>query len=56
MTCRVIVLDRGRPIAKHTALDLEVGRELVSAYRALGWPEDKVILQTEQPEYTDKAA
>lgn len=44
----VIVLDRGRPIAKHPNLDRDVAHELTRAYLALGWPEDKVRLQMDE--------
>jgi hypothetical protein len=56
VTYTVIVLDRGRPIAKHTQLDRDVGKELFQAYRALGWPEEKVIIQPDAAHYPKKAA
>jgi hypothetical protein len=48
MTYTVIVLDRGRPIAKHPKLDREVGEELVRAYRAIGWPEEKIRMEADE--------
>jgi hypothetical protein len=56
MTYTVIVLDRGRPIAKHAKLDHETGLELLAAYRAIGWPAEKVLLETDSETLKDRAA
>jgi len=56
MTYTLVVLDRGRPIAKHPKLDHETGLELVGAYRAIGWPQEKVQLTAESPDYEERAA
>lgn len=57
MTYSVFVLDRGRPIAKHPHLDRDVSLELIRAYRALGWPEQKIRVEEDEPEVrADKAA
>ncbi len=49
MTYTLTVLDRGRPIAKHTQLTYDEGKEIVAAYRAIGWPEEKVVLHADEP-------
>jgi len=56
MTYTLIVLDRGRPIAKHPKLDLDSGRELVAAYKAIGWPDEKIKLEAETGDYEGRAA
>lgn len=56
MTYTVIVLDRGRPVAKHSKLDATVANELAQAYKALGWPEDKVSVRSEALPLEDRAA
>lgn len=56
MTFTVIVLDRGRPIAKHSKLEASVAQELANTYRALGWPEDKVSINPEAAPVEDRAA
>ncbi|HEV3311662.1 MAG TPA: hypothetical protein VG815_14215 [Chloroflexota bacterium] len=56
MTFTVLVLDRGRPIAKHSGLDRDVSHELVLAYRAIGWPDEKIVLQADHSEFEEKAA
>jgi len=56
MTYIVTVLDRGRPIAKHPSLDLETGREVQAAYRAMGWPEEKIRLEPETGGREERAA
>lgn len=56
MTFTLVVLDRGRPIATHPKLDREVSTELVDAYRAIGWPEEKILVQPDEPAYLDDRA
>jgi hypothetical protein len=56
MTYTVIVLDRGRPIARHAGLELLVSQELVATYRALGWPDEKVHLEEDEPRYDERPA
>ncbi len=45
MKFSVIVLHRGRPIARHFDLTAEERDELVQAYRAIGWDEDKILVE-----------
>ena len=56
MTYTLTVLDRGRPIAKHPKLDYGTGHELVAAYRAIGWPEEKIRLEVEPADLEAQAA
>jgi len=55
MSYTVLVMDRGRPLVKHRNLEQSVGLHLVDAYKALGWPPEKILMQqvseeNEQPE------
>lgn len=56
MTYTVLVFDRGRPIAKHGAMDADASKELVAAYRAIGWPEDKIQRLPDPPTLEERAA
>ncbi len=56
MTYTVIVLDRGRPIAKHPKLEPDVSQELLQAYRAMGWPEERLEIEEEPAEEVEQRA
>jgi hypothetical protein len=45
VTYTVIVTDRGRVIARHPHLTCEEAQELAAAYRALGWPAERISIQ-----------
>ena len=49
MTYTITVLDRGRPIARHSNLALDESQEIAAAYLAIGWPEEKVVLRVDEP-------
>jgi hypothetical protein len=49
MTYTLTVLDRGRPIARHINLTIDESKEIAAAYRAIGWPEEKVVLRHDEP-------
>lgn len=48
MTYEVIVLDRGRAIARHRDLTRQEAVDLAAAYRALGWAEDRVVIERKE--------
>lgn len=48
ITYTVTVLDRGRPIARHTKLTIDESKEIAAAYLSLGWPDDKVVLRQDE--------
>lgn len=45
MTYTLLVMDRGRAIARHRELSRDEAVELAAAYQAIGWPGDKIIIQ-----------
>ncbi|GEM_PF-6821184 len=55
MKYEVVVLDRGRPIAKHSDLEKHEAAEVAEMYVALGWLPEKVLIQAESRPLTKAA-